>query len=263
MSESKRRRFESTVALLQQRYGTNVLRKGSELAAQEIPHFSTGFATLDAITGCQGVPLGAITLLSGQITSGKLTVAYKTIVHAQQARRRKANAPSVALVDLNRSADPDYLTRCGVELSDLLIVRPQADQQAVHLLLDLVASRQLRLILVDSLNDLTRDLALLRHFNQSLDRLHHLLQGTSCALLFVDEPAPPWQRWFNLDSSWAVRQLAALHIELRREQWLSKAGRLAGYQAQASVLKSHWTRSGRTAPIQITFNGTVKAQKTW
>jgi hypothetical protein len=40
------------------------------------PHFSTGFAQVDRLTGCDGIPCGAITLLSDYTTPGNLTVAY-------------------------------------------------------------------------------------------------------------------------------------------------------------------------------------------
>ncbi len=95
-----------------------------------IPHVATGFATLDQMTGCQGIPLGAITLLSGRTTSGKLTLAYKLLANAQRASHGGV-AYTVGLVDLNRTADPDYLARCGVDLEHLLVARPQTSQQAV------------------------------------------------------------------------------------------------------------------------------------
>ena len=56
-------------------------------------------------------------------------------------KRRKPQAREVervALFDLNRTADPDYLVRCGVDLDALLVVRPSLQPQAVDLLGDLV-----------------------------------------------------------------------------------------------------------------------------
>jgi RecA/RadA recombinase len=248
MSKAKRRRLESTVSALQRRYGEQALRKGEDLPPRTVPPgVATGFAQLDAITGCAGVPVGHITLLSGSLTSGKLTLAYKALANGQAKVARQVHSPSVAVIEFTRSSNPDYLDRCGVELADLLIIRPQPDRQAVSLLLDLVASRQLRVLLVDSLADLTADRGVARHLNATLDRLHHLVQHTHCALLFIDDPYPPWQRWFNLDSSWAVRQKAALHIELRRECWLMQSDVLVGYQAIS-----------RMTPSYVSWRGVIK-----
>ena len=113
------------------------------------PAISRGFADLDVWTGCRGVPLGAITLLTGPSTSGKLAVAYKTLAAGWQN-----GCHPVALIDLIHSTDPDYLVRCGVDLAHLLLVRPGPETQIDTLVLDLVRSRHLRLLLVDSLADL-------------------------------------------------------------------------------------------------------------
>ena len=254
MSSRKRRKLENTIAALQKRYGYQVVRRAGELKIINPPVLSSGFAALDACTGCNGIPLGVLTLLSGRITSGKLTLAYKTL----------ANATSAAIVDFNHHSDPDYLTRCGIDLHKLVVVRPTADQEAINLLVDLVRSRQLQMILVDSgTNLLCTEQAITSHFYRALAVLPQALRQARCGLLLIDEVDPPWQRWLNLDRSRVVRRHAALHIEMQREQWLQQAGILVGYRATAHVLKSRWRYDKPSTPLEIRFNGTVKAQATW
>ena len=147
MSGRKRRRLDSTVAAIQQRYGAQALQRGARtLRPARGPHISTGFPTLDAVTGCDGVPGNAMTLLCGQSTSGKLTVAYKTLAAAQQHGR----GGQVAIVDLAHHSDPDYLARCGIDLERLLLVRHHAGLDVPALLVDLVRTREVRLILLDN-----------------------------------------------------------------------------------------------------------------
>lgn len=247
---------------MQQKYGARALRKGSELAHQPlIPHVATGFPALDAITGCQGVPLGALSLFSGRTTSGKLTVAYKLLANAQRSPYGDT-AYAVGLLDLNRTADPDYLARCGVDLGALLVARPPHGPQAVDLLGDLLQTQRLRALLVDNLADLAAEPAALRRLDALLKRLPQLLRP-GCALLVLDDPHAPWLRWLNLDYSRQVRWCAALHVEMQRERWLRVNGQIAGYQAQARLLKSRWVYGLRSAPVTIEFNGTVKATTTW
>lgn len=269
MSKTKRRKLDSAVAAIQRRHGRQALRRGNELPRQQLPpHTSTAFPQLDRITGCRGIPLNAITLLSGQTTSGKLTLAYKILASAQHSKDQMSAQDNVAILDLNQTADPDYLLRCGIDLNHLVVIRPVLSPEVTHLLLDLVAQRSVRMILVDSLADLNRVPRAVRALYTSLNKLVRLLRSSGCGLLFVDEPAPPWQRWLNLDPSQAVRNQAALHIELRREEWLTSGDQLVGYQATANVLKSRWsiareTPSQRDTAIAIKFNGTVKARQTW
>lgn len=66
-----------------------------------MPHLSTGFSTLDTLSGCGGVPLGHMTLLSGAYTSGVETVAYKTIAAAQRVYPKQAMAV-VSLHEISR-----------------------------------------------------------------------------------------------------------------------------------------------------------------
>lgn len=255
MPSQKRRKLESAVTAIQQRYGQQAVRKATELNhVTRPPAISSSFAAVDELTGCKGLPLNAISILSGPPTSGKLTLAYKTLATAQQ------KGDTVMILDLHQNSDPDYLARCGLDLETLYLVRP-APEQTVPLLLDLVKTRKLRLILVDSLPDILMDQQGGRALRASLDTLCTLLRGSGCALLLMDEPEPLWKRW--LSDSRAVARHAALHVGLKREQWLYQQDRLVGYRAVVHLLKSRWTTAKETAAIEIVFNGTVKAREVW
>lgn len=261
MARSRRQqRLDQAVALLRQQYGEGIVRRASELEKATLPsHIPTGFAELDALTGCGGIPLDRLTILGGRTTSGKLTVAYKVLANAQAGRPLP-----VALLDLTRSSDPDYLARCGVVLPSLLLLRPRSGVEAVNLLLELVQSRQVQVVLVDDLPDLGTERAALGHLNRSLPTLQRLLHGSGCGVLMLDESHPPWLRWLGLHSSAGVEQWAALHLGLERERWLlGEDDHMHGYQARVRLRKSRWARRGGTASLGIHFNGTVHAARTW
>jgi recombination protein RecA len=260
----QRQKFDQTAAALELRYGPGVIRRANEIV-HEVPHLSTGFSTLDALTGCNGVPLGHMTLLSGVYTSGKETIAYKTIAAAQKIYPQQA----VAVVSLHGYTDPDYLRRAGVRLERVLFIEPQVqyhalDRQTIDVLVDLANDPSVLLILFNCLADIQKEPLLYRHLTANLGRLQQALYSTKGALLWIDDPAPPWQRFWNRDASSAVRQYAALHIEVQLEQLLlDEAGELYGYSSIAKLHKSRWTKSGRTMPVNIEFNGTIRARETW
>ena len=261
---TKRRNLENTVATIQKQYGPKALYRGGEPAImRQWPHVPTGFDALDGITGCSGIPLGATTIVSGRTTSGKLTLAFKTLACAQQRSRNE----QVVILDLTRQSDPDYLARCGVDLDRLLIARPALGPGVVDLLVDLLRSRQLRFVLVDSLVELMADGPTARRLNAALGLIDHAVREAGSALLFIDDPAPPWNRWaltgWLMNRNWPVIQRSSLHIECRRERWLRQAGDLVGYQAQARILRSRWAHGQPAALIESRFNGTVQAHSTW
>ena len=82
---------------------------------------------------------------------------------------------------------------------------PDHGQEAVDLLLDLARTQNVRAILVDSLADLLAPRGAGRRLQAAMSQLRYLLRSANCALIFVDEPSPLWQRWFNLDRSAVVR----------------------------------------------------------
>lgn len=256
---SRKQTLDQVVAALETQFGPGVLRRAADVP-RHVPHLPTGFAALDDLTGCGGLPLGAITLLTGPATSGKLTLAFKTLAAAQTAHPRQV----VALVDLPHTADPDYLTRTGIDLARLLLVRPSVTPATPGLLVDLAATRRVRLVVVNSLSDLTQDRAVTHRLQADLGRLVHALRATQSALLLLDDPTAAWLRWLNLDAASRIRHFAALHLEMQLEQWLTRPdGELCGYQARAKLHKSRWATPGRTAALAVEFNGTVKARPTW
>lgn len=267
MSNRKQRRLDTTVAAVQKRYGPRALRRGNATTTAQVPHVSSGFPALDAITGCRGIPLNAATLLNGQSTSGKLTLAYKTLAAAQRTPRGRTAVHMVAILDLSHNTDPDYLARCGLDLEQMLLIRGQPDLNIAALLVDLVRTRDLRMILLDSLSDLREERRAMRQLQQAAGTLSHDLRQAQCGLLLVDELQPPWQRFARAAGlptrNDTLLQKASLQIEIRRERWLRDAGRLVGYRAQARITRSRWRHDQPTAPIEIRFNGTVDAQSTW
>jgi recA bacterial DNA recombination protein len=258
----KRTRFEQTVAAVQSRYSVRSLRPAREVPLRfDQPHVATGFAALDAITGCGGIPLGAITLLSGKSTSGKLTLAYKVLCNLQRPSRAMI-VHNVAVLDQTYTLDPDYMVRCGLDLEHVLIVRPQTAQHAVDLMRDLVSEYPLGAVLVEDLPEIRANEQDNRYFDAALPQLHMLYQRLGCALIVLDEPHPPWQRLLPRGRS-AIGNYVGLHVDLQHEQWERPGGKLKGYRAIARVVKSRWARSGGTALLEIIFNGTVRAAPTW
>ncbi len=261
MSEPKRKRFESALAQLQQRFGTQVLvpARSTNPRPSTIP---TGFAQLDEALGIGGVPRRFITLLSGRGTTGKVTLAYKVLSHAQWSSKRQRLQP-VAILDLNASSDPDYLERCGVHLEHLLLARPQPTEDAINLLMDWLRTRPLRAILVDNLSDLTRQPHTARYLAAVLPQMQQRLAQSSCALLFVDDWQPAWQSWLQAFTPPAFQQHAAVHIELQHERWLDRAGEVYGYAARALVKRNRWGRANQSVSLAIEFGETVRARSTW
>src|SRR5574341_16652 len=116
MVQANRDQLQSTIKTLQQRFGPQVLKPASALQSHSAV-ISTGFAHLDRILRIGGVPLNAITLLGGRITSGKRALVYKILREAQRSSPERLQ--SVSIVDLARAGNYDFAARCGIHLDHL------------------------------------------------------------------------------------------------------------------------------------------------
>lgn len=259
--ETKSGRLQSALKQMEQRWGRGVVMP-ARTAPNRAECLATGFAALDQLTGMGGIPLHAITVLSGNPTSGKLTLAYKILSRAQK-RAETERGHSVAILDLTASSDPDYVARSGIDLERLLLVRPRSAPQALRILLDLVKSRELRAILLDSLPDLMLDREAASAVDQMMPQVNLALKSADCALLLLDEIQPAWLPPLAAATSRAVRHYASLHLEFTREGWIESAGELTGYRVQAHLVKSRGPRHSERAPIAIEFDQTVRARETW
>src|SRR5437588_7510140 len=87
-SFDQRTRFASALAGLQRRHGTQVLVPARAVDSRPAA-IATGFSRLDDLLELGGIPVNALSVLSGPCTSGKLTLAYKILSRAQAASSRR------------------------------------------------------------------------------------------------------------------------------------------------------------------------------
>jgi hypothetical protein len=92
---------------------------------------STGISSLDQMIG-GGFPKGAITVLTGLSGAGRMSLAAKVL--GEKTRQKHA----VAWIDAKGTLYPPALERFGVNLSRLLMVRPEKDRAmyAMHQIAD-------------------------------------------------------------------------------------------------------------------------------
>ena len=242
MSSSRKRKLDALVARLQLEYGPRALRQAAP-APESVACLSTTFPDLDTALG-GGLPCGRISEIIGPATSGKVTLAAKTLAAAHTERD-----VLVAWLDLPLTCDPDYLHRCGLDLDRLLVVRPHDATDALAIVLHLVESNTLAALVFDGTVNLAQvDPAIV---SGSLERLATLVTQTQTAVIFLSEPAT---------QSRTLAHVAAVRLALRRERWITRNKDVRGYEGQAEVLKHKLGRAGAVVPIRITLNGTVRGE---
>lgn len=116
-----------------------------------VSRLTTGSLYLDKQLGVNpetnegGWPVGKIIELYGKESSGKTTLALKTIAEAQKEGK------VCMFCDVEQSFDVEHATRLGVDCESLLFAHETLGEQIFEILCDTVGSNEVDLIVVDSI----------------------------------------------------------------------------------------------------------------
>ena len=195
---------------------------------------STGFTALDAILGLGGLPRQLTAVFRGAGTSGKTTLALRTIAEAQ------AQGAIAAWLDGSHSLDPLEAMARGVDLRWLIVLRPHDPTEGFWLAGSLLAGRTVDLLVVDLPPRLgAAHEPLLRRLAAHARRL-----GVRLILL-----APPDAG--SLQG--ALAEVAGLRLELERRAWIRLGRDIVGQHTAVTVAKDRSGAPGRQAELEIRY----------
>lgn len=166
----KQRRKLSTAAAVRDR--VNAQMGGSVVGLASDPQYrirriTTGSLVIDRITG-GGLPLGRHVEFFGDYHAGKSTVAYMTLVLAQQ------DGMVCAVIDAEGSFDERYFVKLGGNLDELLIFRPKTAERLIKVLQLFVSEDEdnpgVDVVLVDSVASLLPQEELAKDVEEGDDR---------------------------------------------------------------------------------------------
>jgi recombination protein RecA len=120
---------------------------GAKIA--KVPVISTGLPSLDAALGIGGLPKGRIVEIAGEEAVGKSTLALHVVAEAQRL------GGICAYVDAEHSLDPAYARALGVDTESLLFSQPTTGEDALNTAADLVGTRAVAVVVIDSVAALT------------------------------------------------------------------------------------------------------------
>ena len=117
-----------------------------------VESISTGVATVDAALGTGGFVRGGQHILYGSPSSGKSALVYSTIASMQ----RSDPEAMAAIIDVERSASPEWLERFGVDVDRVRVIIEPTIEECVNAFQLAVRANCFDLILIDSLGAVIR-----------------------------------------------------------------------------------------------------------
>jgi len=110
----------------------------------------SGILTLDlALAG--GIPMGAVSLIYGNESSGKTSLALRLAAQFQQRHGKGKNARKVVWIDAENSWDDEWVRLHGVDPKQVYLFRPTTAEEAADIADEVAMSVDAGIIFVDSI----------------------------------------------------------------------------------------------------------------
>ena len=145
----KDKNLTETLSQIEKQFGKGTVMKMGDREIVDMPCVSTGSIGLDIALGIGGLPQGRVIEIFGPESSGKTTLTLQAIAECQKA------GGTAAFIDAEHALDPNYASKLGVNVDELLLSQPDTGEQALEVTDMLVKSGSVDLIVIDSVAALT------------------------------------------------------------------------------------------------------------
>jgi recombination protein RecA len=250
MDENKKRALTAALAQIEKQFGKGTVMVMGDKAVEAADVIPTGSLMLDLALGIGGLPRGRVVEIYGPESSGKTTLTLQVIAECQKL------GGTAAFVDAEHALDPNYASKLGVKVDDLLVSQPDTGEQALEIVDMLVRSNAVDIVVVDSVAALTPRAEIegemgelqvglqARLMSQALRKLTGNIKRSNCMVIFINQlrmkigMMMPGQNPETTTGGNALKFYASVRLDIRRIGSVKKGDEIIGNETKIKVVKN-------------------------